>query len=126
MCLDCNKAIHLGKVFSDQNYRGFESWQFSFLEIKEGEQGSYDSMYFFQNFLITHRGHELRVLSEKISTFSKTADVPGEEIYADDTIDLDRATSLFDGVGMPDPDAEFNLYPYDITDRLRALGIRSE
>lgn len=125
ICLDCNRAVLLSKPIGIR-YPGQDDMTFGFSSLTSPDsdqwQPSAEGCAELQHFMMLHRTHELRVLSEHVNKHVR-GDVPGGFPSSADDPDPDYNSKVFFGtvVDPPAPETEADDLPPDLIKRLQQL-----
>lgn len=120
-CVDCEIGIYLSKPISISYCAGSVN-TFGFAEL--GGDGAQDwepsptGTALLQHFLMLHRGHEIRVLSQHTDRFTGEVDFP-KNVYDIDETEESELNFLRLDVGIPDPYSEPETYPESLIEKLR-------
>lgn len=129
ICMDCKDGIHLGKAIKI-TYPGVETDSYGFGMLGYGGSGLDDlkewvadgkSVGLLQQFLMLHRGHELRILPDTVEKYeSKTSKGIPHRFPLDDSKEECSYESYFSiKIEKPDPEKEADDLPIDLIDRLK-------
>lgn len=125
VCMSCKNGIQLGKSIHVK-YRGMPEKTYGFSLMGTQKEGIWvpdvRCCSSLQHFLMLHRAHELRVLSEHVEKYAKHSTVP----YSFPMLDFDendgehsRYNFFSTSPSKPDPAKEADELPEDLIAKLK-------
>lgn len=126
VCMDCKSGVHLGKAVHTR-YKSVSNPTYGFSSIgytyEDGWRPNQEGTEELQHFLMMHRTHELRVLSERADKYAADIGFPQSWPSEGNSFDPpnDRQTFLETSAGIPDPEKEIENLPEELIRKLKTF-----